>query len=125
MPRDPTVLEIIPQFLSRPSHHHAAIVNAPVSSKPIEVLAGQVDRVTFHNSENGFCVLRVKARGQRDPITVIGDAAAISAGEIIGPRTFSTGDPLTRGDGARSNELSSLVEAQHAVRKMGETGRAA
>jgi hypothetical protein len=31
-----------------------------------EVLAGLVDRVTFHNSENGFCVLRVKARGQRD-----------------------------------------------------------
>jgi exodeoxyribonuclease V alpha subunit len=26
-------------------------------------LAGLVDRVTFHNSDNGFCVLRVKARG--------------------------------------------------------------
>jgi len=35
-----------------------------------EVLAGLVDRVTLHNSENGFCVLRVKARGQRDLITV-------------------------------------------------------
>jgi hypothetical protein len=31
-----------------------------------EVLAGLVERVTFHNEENGFCVLRVKARGQRD-----------------------------------------------------------
>ena len=30
---------------------------------PTEVLAGLVDRVTFHNEENGFCVLRVKARG--------------------------------------------------------------
>ena len=29
-----------------------------------EVLGGLVDRVTFHNTENGFCVLRVKARGQ-------------------------------------------------------------
>ena len=48
-----------------------------------EVLAGLVDRVTFHNSENGFCVLRVKARGQRDPITVIGHAAMISAGEFV------------------------------------------
>ena len=28
-----------------------------------EVLAGIVERVTFHNVENGFCVLRVKARG--------------------------------------------------------------
>jgi exodeoxyribonuclease V alpha subunit len=27
-----------------------------------EVLAGIVERVTFHNADNGFCVLRVKAR---------------------------------------------------------------
>jgi exodeoxyribonuclease V alpha subunit len=46
-------------------------------------LAGLVDRVTFHNDENGFCVLRVKARGQRDLITVIGHAAMISAGEFV------------------------------------------
>src|SRR5689334_10500635 len=44
-----------------------------------EVLAGLVDRVTFHNSENGFCVLRVKARGQRDLITVVGHAAMLYA----------------------------------------------
>jgi exodeoxyribonuclease V alpha subunit len=49
----------------------------------IEVLAGQVDRVAFHNSDNGFCVLRVKARGQRDLITVIGHATMISAGEFV------------------------------------------
>jgi exodeoxyribonuclease V alpha subunit len=49
---------------------------------PTEVLAGLVDRVTFHNSENGFCVLRVKARGH-DAITVIGHAAMISAGEFV------------------------------------------
>src|ERR1700752_4181779 len=48
---------------------------------PTEFLAGLVDRFTFHNSENGFCVLRVKARGQRDLITVVGHAAMISAGE--------------------------------------------
>jgi exodeoxyribonuclease V alpha subunit len=58
----------------------------PTSGTPsatTEVLAGLVDRVTFHNAENGFCVLRVKARGQRDPITVIGHAAMISAGEFV------------------------------------------
>jgi hypothetical protein len=27
---------------------------------PAEVLAGLVERVTFHNAETGFCVLRVK-----------------------------------------------------------------
>ena len=48
-----------------------------------EVLAGLVERVTFHNSENGFCVLRIKARGHRDLVTVIGHAATIAAGEWI------------------------------------------
>jgi exodeoxyribonuclease V alpha subunit len=54
-----------------------------VATNAAEVLGGLVDRVTFHNSENGFCVLRVKARGQRDLITVIGHAAMISAGEFV------------------------------------------
>jgi exodeoxyribonuclease V alpha subunit len=48
-----------------------------------EVVAGIVERVTFHNEENGFCVLRVKARGHRDLVTVIGHAATISAGEWV------------------------------------------
>ena len=48
-----------------------------------EVLAGLVERVTFHNTENGFCVLRAKARGHRDVVTVVGHVATISAGEWI------------------------------------------
>src|SRR5271155_4084389 len=48
-----------------------------------EVLAGLVERVTFHNAENGFCVLRTKARGHRDLVTVVGQAASISAGEWV------------------------------------------
>ena len=48
-----------------------------------EVLAGLVERVTFHNSENGFCVLRAKTRGHRDVVTVVGHAATIAAGEWI------------------------------------------
>jgi exodeoxyribonuclease V alpha subunit len=53
------------------------------TSAPTENLAGLVERVTFHNKENGFCVLRLKARGQRDLVTVIGHAAMISAGEWV------------------------------------------
>jgi exodeoxyribonuclease V alpha subunit len=48
-----------------------------------EVLAGLVERVTFHNAENGFCVLRVSARGHRDLVTIVGHAAAIAAGEWV------------------------------------------
>src|SRR5712671_7101573 len=62
-------------------HHTGMAPAATVSST--EVLAGLVERVTFHNEENGFCVLRVKARGQRELITVLGHAAMISAGEFI------------------------------------------
>jgi predicted acyl esterase len=28
-----------------------------------EVFAGLVERVTYHNAENGFCVVRAQARG--------------------------------------------------------------
>jgi len=48
-----------------------------------ETLAGLVERVTFHNPENGFCVLRLKARGHRDLVTTVGHAATISAGEWV------------------------------------------
>src|SRR2546427_11135050 len=48
-----------------------------------EVLAGLVERVTYHNAENGFCVLRARARGHRDVVTVVGHVATISAGEWI------------------------------------------
>src|SRR5208282_41126 len=48
-----------------------------------EVLAGLVERVTYHNAENGFCFLRAKARGHRDMVTVVGHAATIAAGEWI------------------------------------------
>jgi len=48
-----------------------------------EVLAGLVERVTFHSQESGFCVLRLKARGHRDLVTTVGHAAMISAGEWV------------------------------------------
>ena len=54
-----------------------------VQSTVTEALAGLVERVTFHNPENGFCVPRVKARGQRDLVTVVGHAAMITAGEFV------------------------------------------
>jgi exodeoxyribonuclease V alpha subunit len=50
---------------------------------PTETLSGVLERVTYHNAENGFCVLRVKARGQRDLVVVTGHAAVINAGEFI------------------------------------------
>ncbi|MCS5700454.1 ATP-dependent RecD-like DNA helicase [Cyanobium sp. FGCU-52] len=56
---------------------------ADTAAEPTEVLAGPIERVTFHNPSNGFCVLRIKARGHRELVTVVGHAAEISAGEWV------------------------------------------
>jgi exodeoxyribonuclease V alpha subunit len=46
-------------------------------------LTGLIERVTFFSEESGFCVLRVKAEGQHDLVTVVGSAPSVSAGEWI------------------------------------------
>src|SRR5829696_5087684 len=57
---------------------------AQADQKPaLETLAGSVERVTFHNAENGFAVLKVQTRGKRDLVTVVGHTPAVSAGEWI------------------------------------------
>src|SRR6187455_1542341 len=48
-----------------------------------EVLAGPVERVTFHNDDSGFCVLRTKARGHRELVTIVGHSAIVAAVEWI------------------------------------------
>jgi exodeoxyribonuclease V alpha subunit len=57
-------------------------VLAPETPAP-ERLSGSVERVTFHSEETGFCVLRVKVRGQRDLVTVVGFGAAVTPGEYL------------------------------------------
>ena len=49
----------------------------------IESLAGLIERVTFFNEENGFAVLKVKAKGHRDEVTVVGSLPAVNAGEWV------------------------------------------
>ena len=61
------------------SGHASSAAGAPVR----EPLSGLVERVTFHSPETGFCVLRLKVRGQRDLVTLVGHAASISAGEFV------------------------------------------
>src|SRR5262249_19290197 len=48
-----------------------------------EVLAGLVERVTYQNAESGFCVVRVRVRGGRELVTLVGHAAAIAAGVSV------------------------------------------
>ena len=48
-----------------------------------ERIEGLVERVTFFNEENGFAVLRVKVRGQRELVTVLGSLPAVNGGEWV------------------------------------------
>jgi exodeoxyribonuclease V alpha subunit len=58
-------------------------MNNTAAAPDREPLAGLVERVTYHNPDNGYCVLRVQVRGHRDLVTVLGHAASISAGEFV------------------------------------------
>jgi Tol biopolymer transport system component len=49
-------------------------------------------------------------------------AELIEAGEIIGPRTFSSGDPLYRGDAARNNDITSYEVAEQNVNRLANWG---
>lgn len=55
----------------------------PPSPAPPESLSGLVERVTFFNEENGFAVLRVRVKGHRDEVTVVGSLPAANAGEWV------------------------------------------
>src|SRR5205807_963283 len=48
-----------------------------------EILAGVIERVTFHNPENGFAVLRVQAEGRPELVTLVGQMPSALAGEYI------------------------------------------
>jgi exodeoxyribonuclease V alpha subunit len=46
-----------------------------------EQISGVIERVTFHNEDSGFCVLRVRTKGHREETTVIGSLPSVTAGE--------------------------------------------
>lgn len=52
-----------------------------MNEPPRETLRGTVMRVTFHNEENGWCILRVLPTGKRNEVTVQGNAPRVVAGE--------------------------------------------
>jgi exodeoxyribonuclease V alpha subunit len=48
-----------------------------------EVLTGVIERVTFHNLDTGFAVLRVQADRRHDLVTVVGSMPSAIAGEFV------------------------------------------
>ena len=56
---------------------------APERKPVTEEISGLIERITFHNDESGFCVLRVRARGHREETTVVGSLPSVTAGEWL------------------------------------------
>ena len=56
-------------------------MTATAPSPALDQMSGLVERVTFHNADSGFCVLRLKVKGERDLVTLIGHAPTVTPGE--------------------------------------------
>ena len=107
-----------------------------------ESLSGLIERVTFFNEDTGFSVVKVKVKEHRDPVTVLGNLASVSAGEWvtaqghwIQDREFGlqfraeilTSTPPTSREGIEKYLGSGMVKgigpvyAKKLVKKFGET----
>jgi exodeoxyribonuclease V alpha subunit len=73
----------VPLATPSSSLDNTGLLRTDAPSRPAESLSGLIERVTFFNEENGFAVLKVKARGMRDLVTVIGSLASVSPGEWL------------------------------------------
>ena len=62
----------------RAGHVANAAAHRQPKSMHQKVLAGLIERVTFRNLENGFCLLRINARGRRDLVTEEGPVAMMA-----------------------------------------------
>jgi len=56
-------------------------------------LSGQIERVTYTSTESGFTIAKVKVRGQRDLVTVVGNLLAPTPGEVLEMRGEWTRHP--------------------------------
>src|SRR5262245_25006462 len=69
------------------------------------VLHGTIERVTYHNPETGYAVLRVLARGRRGVVTIVGKAPTITAGELIEANGAWVQDPQ-HGEQFKADEVT-------------------
>jgi exodeoxyribonuclease V alpha subunit len=66
---------------------------APATPPAETTLEGTVERITFYNPTNGFSVVRLRVRGRREPIAVVGTLPAVQPGEVLAARGHWQTDP--------------------------------
>src|ERR1041384_1233636 len=71
-------------------------------------LSGTIERIVFHNPENGFAVVQVKARELREPATIVGTLLTPRLGEQIEAAGEWVIDPR-HGQQFRASVIKTLV----------------
>ena len=80
-------------------------------------LSGQIEHITYTSEETGFTIAKVKVRGRRDPITVVGNLLAPAPGEVLEMRGEWTRHPKF-GEQFKVIEFKTKVPATvHGIKK--------
>lgn len=77
----------------------------------MEYMTGVVERITFVNEENGYSVIRLKVKGERDLVTAVGILGGINAGSHLKLNGFFKHDPKY----GRQFEVSTFEEIMPAT----------
>lgn len=103
---------IIPGFVDMHAHHHSESAGVTPSRG--------FDSAVY--LAYGVTTTLDPAAWSQEVFTI---AEMIEAGRAIGPRTFSTGDPLYAGDGPHRNELTSFEVTEHEISRLQSFGATA
>jgi exodeoxyribonuclease V alpha subunit len=72
------------QPLQSSGHNHQTVLETvPEESTEGQTILGSVERVTYHNEQNGYTVLRLQISGRGEAVTVVGNFSAVSPGESL------------------------------------------
>lgn len=85
----------------------------PKKTESSEILHGVLERIIFHNTDTGFCVIKVQTDKQKDYITVLGTALDLHIGESIQAQGHWLQDPKHglqfKASGIKTSKPSTLV----------------
>jgi exodeoxyribonuclease V alpha subunit len=59
----------------------------------LDTITGHIERITFHNQENGWTVARLQERGKTDLTTIVGTLSSVQIGETLRCHGFWKNDP--------------------------------
>ncbi len=70
-------------MLAAPAISRKAHLSMEAPEQPLQQLEGNLERITFHNSENGYTVAKFCPKGKRYEVTVVGSMLGVNVGESL------------------------------------------